>query len=758
MALSPLSHSAQGLAPPGISSHAPVPIAHTAAAVAPHSVERQISDVLGTKGKDIKSYFSGGGSSTATDAHHPRGMGSISHHPHPHASAAAAHASRATAMQIDSSSNEGDDAFMPHHATSAATGAVGHESAFGHSQSQSTIAAFSQSQSLAMSQSQSLAASSISQPVLSQQQSGASSHSTKDGGGSGGGSGGMDTDSDSEVMIMGETRPSSSHPSAGDQHFVSPSSTPTPTSTTASSAVKKETMAGGGGSAGAPAKKKVSRKKKESVSTSPLGAANPSIAAAAVAAANSSSSSSSSSCALTSSATGAASSNAVVAGGGASSESLAALAAQQARCREWESALLARERAVEERERELELKVASTSATAERVASLEASLAAANTDSEDYRRRIHAVMHELFIELCDARMARTEEKLIRDAVSIGRLVPNRDLSGHGVFGAAAQMHDQWEDGEVIKEIRARMMQLKKEKEEVEHTKKQLARRKASMNRAAKQENSNKEGAAGSAMLSSMDAAGSAAAASSFAAAASSSAAAASSFPVPDDGGGDDHATTTSDGFARPVKVDPYALREAEEVASMRLALLKSAIAEQEAKAEAWDTQRKTLVRVAKLHAEQRLSPYQNHPVLGKRYVMLNLLGKGGFSEVHQAFDLQELRYVACKVHQLNPAWTHERKANYTKRATREYNIHKTLQHPRIVALLDVFAINSDAFATVLEYADGQDLDMYLKIKVSTQTGQCNAGICAVARSEWEALGSLYFVCVCLLSLSSAHVV
>jgi hypothetical protein len=33
----------------------------------------------------------------------------------------------------------------------------------------------------------------------------------------------------------------------------------------------------------------------------------------------------------------------------------------------------------------------------------------------------------------------------------------------------------------------------------------------------------------------------------------------------------------------------------------------------------------------------------------------NLLntGKGGFSEVHKAFDLKEQRYVACKIHQLN---------------------------------------------------------------------------------------------------------
>ncbi len=40
-------------------------------------------------------------------------------------------------------------------------------------------------------------------------------------------------------------------------------------------------------------------------------------------------------------------------------------------------------------------------------------------------------------------------------------------------------------------------------------------------------------------------------------------------------------------------------------------------------------------------------------ILNHRYVVLSLLGKGGFSEVYKAFDLVALRYVACKIHQVN---------------------------------------------------------------------------------------------------------
>ena len=60
-----------------------------------------------------------------------------------------------------------------------------------------------------------------------------------------------------------------------------------------------------------------------------------------------------------------------------------------------------------------------------------------------------------------------------------------------------------------------------------------------------------------------------------------------------------------------------------------------------------------------------------------------------------------------KIHQLNPHWNEAKKQNYTKHATREYEIHKSLSHPNIVRLLDVFEIDQDSFATVLELCEGR---------------------------------------------------
>ena len=87
-----------------------------------------------------------------------------------------------------------------------------------------------------------------------------------------------------------------------------------------------------------------------------------------------------------------------------------------------------------------------------------------------------------------------------------------------------------------------------------------------------------------------------------------------------------------------------------------------------------------------------------------------MLGKGGFSEVWKALDLQELKEVAVKVHQLNPVWTEEKKQSYIRRVTREYQIHREMKHPRVVQLFDVLEIDAGSFGTVLEYCKGIDLD------------------------------------------------
>lgn len=99
---------------------------------------------------------------------------------------------------------------------------------------------------------------------------------------------------------------------------------------------------------------------------------------------------------------------------------------------------------------------------------------------------------------------------------------------------------------------------------------------------------------------------------------------------------------------------------------------------------------------------------------GGRYLLMSLLGRGGFSEVFKAYDLEECRLAACKIHKVAQDWSEQKKDNYIKHATREYEIHSSLKHENVTALYDVFEIDDDTFCTVLEYCPGNDLDLMIK--------------------------------------------
>ena len=73
-----------------------------------------------------------------------------------------------------------------------------------------------------------------------------------------------------------------------------------------------------------------------------------------------------------------------------------------------------------------------------------------------------------------------------------------------------------------------------------------------------------------------------------------------------------------------------------------------------------------------------------------------------------------MRWVACKIHQLQSNWSENTKSNYIKHALRENKIHSQLNHANIVKLYDTLEIDKDSFCTVLEYCEGDDLSIFLK--------------------------------------------
>ena len=69
--------------------------------------------------------------------------------------------------------------------------------------------------------------------------------------------------------------------------------------------------------------------------------------------------------------------------------------------------------------------------------------------------------------------------------------------------------------------------------------------------------------------------------------------------------------------------------------------------------------------------------------------------------MYKAFDTEELREVAIKMHELSPHWKSNVKENFVKHAMREEEVHKMLNHPNIVKHYGTVEIDTNAFFTIL---------------------------------------------------------
>ncbi|KAL1495063.1 hypothetical protein ABEB36_010540 [Hypothenemus hampei] len=274
------------------------------------------------------------------------------------------------------------------------------------------------------------------------------------------------------------------------------------------------------------------------------------------------------------------------------------------------------------------------------------------------------VVKKLLKEKSSIEKKEARQKCMQNRLRLGQFVTQR---------VGATFQENWTDGHAFQELARRQEEITSEREEIDRQKKLLLKKRPS----------NSEG--GGRKRNSSNAL---------------------------------HNGTTDSGFLKPDAV-PGSLTlqeyyEADEILKLRQNALKKEDADLQLEMEKLERERNLHIRELKRIHNEDQSRFNNHPVLNERYLLLMLLGKGGFSEVHKAFDLKEQRYVACKVHQLNKDWKEDKKANYIKHALREYNIHKALDHPRVVKLYDVFEIDANSFCTVLEYCDGHDLDFYLK--------------------------------------------
>ena len=162
----------------------------------------------------------------------------------------------------------------------------------------------------------------------------------------------------------------------------------------------------------------------------------------------------------------------------------------------------------------------------------------------------------------------------------------------------------------------------------------------------------------------------------------------------------------------------YEIDDSKELLNFKLSQLQKEEAELKEKKNRLEIEKAILIHDINLYNQESRCTFsqkkEGWPLLGGRYQIVGLLGKGGYSEVYKAYDLENHMYVACKLHQLNQNWKEEIKDNYIKHTIRENQIHKEINHSKIVRHFDTIEIDNNSFCTVLEYCSGPDLATYLQ--------------------------------------------
>jgi len=310
-------------------------------------------------------------------------------------------------------------------------------------------------------------------------------------------------------------------------------------------------------------------------------------------------------------------------------------------------------------------------------------------DSDTKMTKAMEVMEKLVRDESIRESNELRQKLASDGARLGRLVSSRISSGNGM---RSQIIESWEDGSAPTAIKMKREELRVKRDELERRKDEL-RRGVYLPQESTTDNDNGDDSEDDTLDGNDD-----------------SLTESRESTNNESNSNNDNANVDSSEFM----MNDLDRLEAHETVRVRLDEVRKEEAELDRQERALNIEKRGHLRSLKLVANEDSSKWRNERKLHERYVLMNLLGKGGFSEVWRAFDLEDMRNVAVKIHQVESSWSDSKKENYTKHVAREFEIHQVVRHPRIVSLFDVFEIDDDTFATVLECCKGTDLDTTLK--------------------------------------------
>lgn len=82
--------------------------------------------------------------------------------------------------------------------------------------------------------------------------------------------------------------------------------------------------------------------------------------------------------------------------------------------------------------------------------------------------------------------------------------------------------------------------------------------------------------------------------------------------------------------------------------------------------------------------------------------------------MYRGYDIEKNQNIAIKINILDGKLSHEGMENLMKHLRREMSIHKQLEHPNIVKMIDQLDLEGNKIGFILEYCTGPELKTYLR--------------------------------------------
>ncbi|KAH0788509.1 Serine/threonine-protein kinase TOUSLED [Histomonas meleagridis] len=139
-------------------------------------------------------------------------------------------------------------------------------------------------------------------------------------------------------------------------------------------------------------------------------------------------------------------------------------------------------------------------------------------------------------------------------------------------------------------------------------------------------------------------------------------------------------------------------------------VLTTSLKENKQKLHQLEEERKRFAYQIRFENDKSLSEFRPTQYLDEgKYLLVEYIGRGGFSEVWLALDTKDAKTVAIKIQRMDPQWSQSVKANFIRHSGREIEILRSTQHENVVSFYGHFYIGDDTVALVMEYCSGGDL-------------------------------------------------